>query len=577
VAIAVTNTAGEQHEVIEVPLLSVKEGVELFCRHFDAGKVDPSSSKVEAIVKAVGCLPLAISHAASYMDQSRSSLDDMLELYQSKHKIDVSSRYTTSRIQSCSFRIVKAIRWEHTLSDYEHKSVAATFASQLQELDRQCPDASKLLRVIAFFDPESIPLEMLITGARAITEEQEPPTRSPFTASLLALIQSPIARQNAIAQLQARCLVAYHATSQSPTLRMHDLIQLVVLENTRRSRFNEESFELAVELACAAFGKIESPSLPEWWPQCELLVPHIQSLTVRQHTSSKAKKALLLANRRRGLYLNSRGRYAEAESLYEHVIADMEQLFDPNDLNTLVAMNNLGLAYRRRGRYVDAEMLFKRVLERRKTQLGPEHRNTLNTMHNLACVYFSQKHFDDAEILLKQTLQSQASQLGSKDDDTLRTMNKLADVYNSQNRYDEAESLLTQVLHTREKLFGSEHRSTLNTKYTLANVYTSLRHYDAASALFQQVLRALERDFGPQHPETLTLMSALALVYASQNHHAEAERLLAHVLAGRERVYGLSDPRTQKTIRNLLLVYEKLGRVDQARMLRQHISPPSMK
>src|SRR3984893_1221110 len=80
VAIAVTSTAGERHEVIEVPLLSVEEGVELFCGHFDAGTVDPSSAKVEAIVVAVGRLPLAISHAAAYTNQSRCSLDDLLEL-----------------------------------------------------------------------------------------------------------------------------------------------------------------------------------------------------------------------------------------------------------------------------------------------------------------------------------------------------------------------------------------------------------------------------------------------------------------------------------------------------------------
>jgi hypothetical protein len=93
VATAVTSTAGERHEVIEVPLLDVKEGVELFCEHFGAGTVDPLSAKVEAIVMAVGRLPLAISHAAAYMNQSRSSLDDLLALYESKHKIDVSRQY----------------------------------------------------------------------------------------------------------------------------------------------------------------------------------------------------------------------------------------------------------------------------------------------------------------------------------------------------------------------------------------------------------------------------------------------------------------------------------------------------
>jgi hypothetical protein len=93
IALAVANTAGERHPVIEVPLLDVKAGVELFCGYFDTGKIDASSEKIKAIVMAVGGLPLAISHAAGYMNETHSSLDDMLELYQSKHKIDVSLCY----------------------------------------------------------------------------------------------------------------------------------------------------------------------------------------------------------------------------------------------------------------------------------------------------------------------------------------------------------------------------------------------------------------------------------------------------------------------------------------------------
>jgi hypothetical protein len=93
VALALASTAGERDEVIEVPLLDVKAGVELFCGHFDSGKMDPSSAKIETIVMAVGRLPLAISHAAGYMKESRSSLDDMLGLYQSPYIIDVSLWY----------------------------------------------------------------------------------------------------------------------------------------------------------------------------------------------------------------------------------------------------------------------------------------------------------------------------------------------------------------------------------------------------------------------------------------------------------------------------------------------------
>ena len=70
--------------------------------------------------------------------------------------------------------------------------------------------------------------------------------------------------------------------SQSSTLRIHDLVQLVVLETMKGSRAYGESFEFAVELACSAMSQIEEPRLPEWWPRCELLVPHIQSLTQQQ-------------------------------------------------------------------------------------------------------------------------------------------------------------------------------------------------------------------------------------------------------------------------------------------------------
>jgi hypothetical protein len=76
--------------VIEVPLLDVNEGVELFLGLFDYGEIDGQPWKMEEIVMSVGCLPLAISHAAGYIKRSNGSLDDMLDLYRGEHKIDVS-------------------------------------------------------------------------------------------------------------------------------------------------------------------------------------------------------------------------------------------------------------------------------------------------------------------------------------------------------------------------------------------------------------------------------------------------------------------------------------------------------
>ena len=339
---------------------------------------------------------------------------------------------------------VKLISWENSLSEYEHKSVAATFACQLEDLDRQCPDASHFLRVLAFLDPESIPLEMLTTGAKLVSESRRPPSphtdaqvglkrpsfisiirkkllrRStttitshrdgvdpppvmpPTSTALLALIQDTIGLRNALTHLQDRCLVAIQHNPHSSTLRIHDLVQLMVLETMKGSRAYRESFEFAVDLACSAFGQIQHHSLPESWPRCESLLPHIQKLTQEQATSTRAKRQLLLANRSCGWYLGGRGRYVEAEQLCRTILSESERSFGPEDLDALHMMSDLAWIYRLQLRYSDAEPLLDQVLRSRTKWLGSEHRDTLTSMHHLAAVYSHQDRCDEAEVLLKQ-------------------------------------------------------------------------------------------------------------------------------------------------------------------------------
>jgi hypothetical protein len=90
VAEALASTTRKRDDLIEVPLLDIKDGVGLFLGHFNHGEIDAPSAKIKEIVKSVGCLPLAISHATAYMKQSGSTVDDMLGLYRGKDKFDVS-------------------------------------------------------------------------------------------------------------------------------------------------------------------------------------------------------------------------------------------------------------------------------------------------------------------------------------------------------------------------------------------------------------------------------------------------------------------------------------------------------
>src|SRR3989442_14271639 len=94
-------------------------------------------------------------------------------------------------------------------------------------------------------------------------------------SSLLVLIQSPMCLHNAIAQLQNWLLTKQQGTGLSSSLWMHDLTQLIILDNTKKGGTEKEMFENAVELAYNAFEQIPNPELPENWPQCKMLILHI--------------------------------------------------------------------------------------------------------------------------------------------------------------------------------------------------------------------------------------------------------------------------------------------------------------
>jgi hypothetical protein len=85
-------------------------------------------------------------------------------------------------------------------------------------------------------------------------------------------------------------------------------------------------FHVAVALACGAFQQIDNPESYECWAQCEMLCPHIQSLTKWDDEHCIGYPDLSRANIKVALYLCSRGRYGEAATLLTRVLTGNEKL-----------------------------------------------------------------------------------------------------------------------------------------------------------------------------------------------------------------------------------------------------------
>ena len=94
VAKALTHVAGEQHHTVELRIPDPEDAAKLLLKHLSGSETPADSSKVREVVNGIGCLPLAVTQAASYMAETGSSLDDMLTLFKSKRKIDVGLDFT---------------------------------------------------------------------------------------------------------------------------------------------------------------------------------------------------------------------------------------------------------------------------------------------------------------------------------------------------------------------------------------------------------------------------------------------------------------------------------------------------
>src|ERR1700735_2692312 len=75
--------------------------------------------------------------------------------------------------------ILQVLRWENNLSSYEKNSVEATFATSFVQLDTEFPVVANFLRILAFLDPESISIDIIVNGSQYLLLSPSVIPRSP--------------------------------------------------------------------------------------------------------------------------------------------------------------------------------------------------------------------------------------------------------------------------------------------------------------------------------------------------------------------------------------------------------------
>ncbi len=518
---------------LSVDKMEVSEGIRFLLRRAKLLVEDEPLETVSAatrsaaqqLVEELDGLPLALDQAGAYLEETGCSLSEYLALY-GQHRLTLLKRASS------------------LAGDYPH-TVASTWTLSFSKVEQANPAAVDVLRVCAFLHPDAIPEEVLTEGAAAL---------GPHLQHVAA---EPLLLNEAIQLLRRYSLVKRDA--EAKLLHLHRLVQLVLKESMAPA-MQRQWAERAVFAVNAAFPAVEYGA----WPKCERVLS--QALTaaqlIEQYQVNNEEAGRLLYET--ATYLWERGRYTEAEPLYQRALRIREQQLGPQHPDVGQSLNRLGILYHDQGRYAEAVPFYQRALHIWEQQLGPEHPKVGYPLNNLANLYKDQGMYAEAEPLHQRALHIFEQQLGPEHPNVAQSLSNLANLYESQGKYAEAEPLYQRALRIWEQQLGPEHPNVAQSLNNLAELYYEQGKYVEAESLFQRALAIWEKQLGPEHPFVAHALNGLANLYLEQSKYEQAESLYQRALGIREQQLGPDHSDTAETVHDLARYWEAQGNSEEA-------------
>jgi tetratricopeptide (TPR) repeat protein len=317
-------------------------------------------------------------------------------------------------------------------------TVAATWRVSLDQV-RPVPGALSLLEVCAFLAPDDIPRELFTVRVDEQPEE------------LAALVADPFALDEAVAALRRYGL----AKASQEILIVHRLLQQVVRDSL--------SAEMAVDRAGLTIQLLEavfpSEGLTDFqgWPVCERLLLHVLAATEHAERLAAQPESTGRLLDHAATYLQGRGRYAEAKSLFERAVAVTEQAFGPKDMRTAFRLNNLGLLLHWAGDYPAAKVTLERSLAIKQAAPDSDRLSVAFAFHNLGTLLGDLGDLDGARDHLQRALNIREAALDRNDPNIANTLHNLGTVLQKLGDLDGARDHLQRDLAISETAWGPDH------------------------------------------------------------------------------------------------------------------------
>lgn len=250
------------------------------------------------------------------------------------------------------------------------------------------------------------------------------------------------------------------------------------------------------------------------------------------------------------------GHYAEGERILQRSLDDTRQLFGEDHLETLQSRREHIVAQVYLGRWQEAVTEIEDVVARRRALLGEDDVENFRLMANLGSTLFRMGETQEALPILESAAEGFRKLLGPTHVNVLGIENNLALLDRAIGNIAESRAKLENVVSISRDTLGELHPQTVGALFNLASAYGEDGMTGKASAIYEQVLATQLRELGAEHPDTL--MTRFNRV---QYLPMPTERIteMRDVLAIRERVLGGSHPTVQETRIELAMLLADAG------------------
>ena len=447
------------------------------------------------LAEALGGLPLALEQAAAYVQATGATLARYLAWFQ-KRQAEL-----LSRGQPAGYG----------------KTVVSTWSLAFQRLEESAPTAAGLLRLLAFYAPEAIPLDLLLRDRPGLAEELGPQV----AAVLLPLLRDELARGDAIAALRRYSLI----TPVSGLVSVHRLVQAVTVAQLPPG--DAEAWRHAAGVLIEAALPAD-PRQPPTWADCAALLPHAQAALADDANGMSVI----------GEYLSYTGSYAAARALHQRIADARERLLGREHPQTLKAHRDLAYVIGLAGDPEAARNQVAVLLPVLVDVLGPEDQQTRVAQADLARWTGEAGDAAGARDQFAALLPARERLLGPENRETLAARAGLAGWTGQAGDAAGARDQFAALLPVAGRALGAENTLTLTAQAALARWTGEAGDAAGARDQFAALLPARERLLGPENPETLAVRASLAGYTGDAGDPVGARDQFAALLPVIERVLG---------------------------------------